>query len=397
MVAFLKGGIILTENLTQTFTEIFGPSATPIRHFHAPGRINIIGEHIDYNGGYVLPCATIMGTYALIRQNNTSTTRFASTNFVEKGITEIPLADVTYNPIHDWANYPMGVLHYMQQDGHNIAGFDVLFSGNIPNGAGLSSSASLEVAMATALNELFGLGYAMIDLVKLAQRAENLFCGVNCGIMDQFAVGMGRKDFAIYLHCDTLEYRYIPMSLGAYKIVIMNTNKRRQLSESKYNERRAECEQALALLRKKHNITQLTDLAPDDFTNAAHLITDETIHRRARHVIHENHRVQQAVTALETGDIAAVGALLTQSHNSLRDDYEVSCRELDVIVAAALGHPACIGARMMGAGFGGCAIAFVEESGVEGFMQTISNEYTKTIGYAPGMYAQESGDGAREL
>ena len=383
------------QNLFQEFSRIFGNSNTETKIFHAPGRVNIIGEHIDYNGGYVLPCAIDRGTYALIRKRGDRTIRFASTNF--DTMAKISLNNVVYDGSHDWANYPKGIVHYIQQDGHNISGFDMLFSGNIPNGAGLSSSASIELVTATAINSVFSLGYEMIDLVKMAQKSENEFCGVNCGIMDQFAVGMGKKDYAIYLHCDTLEYKYVPLVLGDYQIIIMDTNKPRQLNESKYNERRTECEQALAILSKARNIGQLTDLEPGTYKILEYLIHDDIIRKRARHVVHENYRVRQAVLALESGDIVTLGKLLQKSHTSLRDDYEVSCLELDTIVEEALKHPACLGARMTGAGFGGCAIAIVKKNDITQFVGSISGSYEKIVGYAPAMHVCESGDGAREI
>ncbi|MCL2203401.1 MAG: galactokinase [Defluviitaleaceae bacterium] len=371
-------------DLTKEFHRIFGDSREEAVAFFVPGRINIIGEHIDYNGGYVLPCTIKMGTSALIRKRGDSTARFASTNM--SNLVEIPLGHVAYEAGHGWANYPKGIVRHMQLDGHTIPGFDILFSGDIPNGSGLSSSASIEVVTAKALNTVFSLGYEMIDLVQLAQKSENVFCGVNCGIMDQFAVGMGREDAAIYLHCDTLDFKYIPLNLGEYTFVVMNTHKRRELADSKYNERRGDCERALALLSKATPIKQLTGLAPDAFEEIAHTLPEETLRRRARHVVYENHRVKQAVQALEAGDMHALGQLLTQSHISLRDDYEVTGFELDTLVDAALQNPACIGARMTGAGFGGCAIALVEKGKVDAFKQTVAEAYEKVIGYAPGMY-----------
>ncbi|MCL2197975.1 MAG: galactokinase [Defluviitaleaceae bacterium] len=376
-------------NLKQTFIKNFGDSDEAIRYFHAPARANIIGEHIDYNGGYVMPFALTIGTYAVIRKRPDNIARFASTNV--NGVIQLPLNEITYNPQHDWANYPKGIVHFMQKDGHTLGGFDVLFSGNI-SGAGLSSSASLELATAVALNSAFSLGYDMISLVKLAQRAENQFCDVNCGIMDQFAIGMGKKGMAIHLHCDSLQYRYVPLSLGDYKFVIMDTNKKRKLNESKYNERRAECEQAAKLL----NVEYLTKLNPQDFALQENKL-DNTLQKRARHVIHENHRVNQAEEALKDGDISKLGELLTASHISLRDDYEVSCVELDTIVEEAIKHACCVGARMTGAGFGGCAIALVKETDIPDFINAVSDAYTNGIGYSPGMYVQESGEGAVEV
>jgi galactokinase len=372
------------NGLNEKFQQAFGSTGGEIHAFFIPGRINIIGEHIDYNGGYVLPCTLPMGTHALIRKRNDNTARFASTNI--GGTVEITLDNVVYDEAHDWANYPKGIVRLMQDGGFTFTGFDILFSGNIPNAAGLSSSASIEVVTATALNTVFSLGYEKIDLVKLAQKAENQFCGVNCGIMDQFSVGMGREGFAIYLQCDTLEYKHVPLNLGEYTIVVLNTNKRRQLNESKYNERRGECERALVFLAEASPIKQLTDLTPCAFDEISHRIPDETLLKRARHVVYENHRVKQAVTALEAGDIETLGILLNQSHESLRDDYEVTGFELDTIVAEAQKHPACIGARMTGAGFGGCAIALVKKSETEAFAQSVTEGYKNIVGYEPSLY-----------
>jgi galactokinase len=347
--------------------------------------VNLIGEHTDYNGGYVLPFALAMGTYAVVRRREDGKARFASTNF--GGLIEVELNNIKYDIAHDWANYPKGIAYFMKRDGHVISGFDVLFSGDIPNGAGLSSSASIELVTATALNELFSMGYGMVELVKLAQRAENEFCKVNCGIMDQFAIGMGKKNHAIYLHCDTLEFEQVPLNLGSYKIVIMNTNKQRKLNDSKYNERRAECEQAAKLMR----VSNLSELKHEP------RIQDAVLRKRARHVVSENARVVAAIDAMRENDLGKLGNLLTLSHKSLRDDYEVSCFELDTLADEAIKHPACVGARMIGAGFGGCAIALVTDSEIPHFVSTVSQAYESAIGYAPSMYVQESGDGAREI
>jgi galactokinase len=378
------------NDLTSLFYQIFGGNGQ-VNRFFTPGRINIIGEHIDYNGGYVLPCTLPMGTHALIRKRDDTTANFASTNTAQR--VEVNLKTLAFEKNHDWANYPKGIVYHMQKDGHDIPGFDILFSGNIPNGAGLSSSASIEMVTAIALNTVFSLGYEMIDLVKLAQKSENQFVGVNCGIMDQFAVGMGKENTAIYLQCDTLDYKHVPMNLGDYTIVVMNTNKRRQLNESKYNERRAECEKALSFLLNAKDKTpfiqdekHLADFEPETFAKVSHFIPDETIRRRAKHVVHENARVKQAVIALKTGDITTLGELLNQSHASLRDDYEVTGFELDTLAAQAQKHPTCAGARMTGAGFGGCAIALVKKAETENFKQYITDAYEKAVSYAPSLY-----------
>jgi galactokinase len=362
-----------------------------MKTFHAPGRVNIIGEHTDYNGGYVLPCAIDMGTTAKIRLRSDSVARFSSKNF--DLAVEVSLDKISFDKKHDWANYPIGVLFHLHSVQSRITGFEIEFAGNIPNGAGLSSSASIELVTAFALNDVFELGHSTLELVKLSQKSENNFCGVNCGIMDQFAVGMGKKNHAIYLNCDTLEYKYVPLELSDCKIIIMNTNKRRRLNQSKYNERRAECERVAKLLSVKN----LAELTPKDFELQKYLIRNEIILKRARHVVNENDRVKQAVAALETGDLVALGALITASHNSLRDDYEVSCPELDVIVENALINPDCLGARMMGAGFGGCAIAIVKNESIVRFIKDTSAAYENEIGYACAMYVCESGDGVREI
>jgi len=357
-----------------------------MQSFFTPGRVNIIGEHIDYCGGYVLPCTLEMGTTATLQPRNDGKARFTSENFPDLAV-EIGLDNVQFDPAHDWANYPKGIVRLMQDDGHHIPGFNLHFSGNIPNGAGLSSSASIEVVTATALNTWFNLKYDKQALVLLAQRAENNFCGVNCGIMDQFAVGMGKPNHAIYLNCGTLEHKHVPMNLHEYKLIVMNTNKRRALNESKYNERRAECEEALRLLNADATPPwqHLADLTPDDLQRRASRLP-ETLHKRARHVIHENHRVKQAVEALEAGDVPTLGALLNASHASLRNDYEVTGKELDAIVLAAQKHPACAGARMTGAGFGGCAIALVKAGEVEAFTEAVGVEYQQVVGYEAAFY-----------
>ena len=362
--------------------------------FFTPGRVNLIGEHIDYNGGYVLPYTLDMGTTAVLTPRADNHYRFASANMPGKTVEITPDA-VQYNTTHSWANYPMGVLRLMLDDGHVIPGFDIHFDGNIPNGTGLSSSASIELVTAQALNEVFALGYTTLELVKLAQRAENQFCGVNCGIMDQFAVGMGKPGHAIYLNCDTLDYQHVPMQLGAYALLVMNTNKPRALADSKYNERRAECDKALAIINEAiadgtiditPPLMHLAHLTPAQFATLAHHIADKTIRARAHHVVHENHRVKQAITALESGDMKKLGVLLVASHESLHDDYEVTGIELDTLVAESLKHTACAGARMTGAGFGGCAIALVEKSAIDDFARAVVAGYEQIIGYAPTIY-----------
>ena len=368
-------------DLTKKFLEIFGESGE-VHYFHAPGRVNIIGEHTDYNGGYVLPCAINMGTTALLRRRDDDLMRFASCNFD----LAVDTRDTAYDKAHDWANYPKGMVHLMHQKGYDIGGFEVLFYGDLPNGAGLSSSASIEIVTGMALNELFDCRIKPVDMALLAQRCENEYIGVNCGIMDQFVIAVGKKNEAVFLNCGTLDYRAVPLNLGEYRIVIMNTNKRRALADSKYNERRGECEAAVAALRGGIDIRNLTDVSFVDFEAHAHLIKDEATRRRARHVITENRRVVDAADAIATGDLHELGRLMTASHESLKDDYEVTGVELDTIVEEALKIPDTLGARMTGAGFGGCAIALVRADGADDFVAEVKRGYMSKIGYAPAFY-----------
>ncbi len=381
--------------MKERFIEIYGESNQPIRLFHSPGRVNIIGEHTDYNGGYVLPTSLEFGTFAAFRLRDDNIMRFTSENFELK--VQMSLDDMYYDKANDWANYPIGIVMCLRELGFTFGGFDVLFSGNMPNGAGLSSSASIELAMAVALNTVFNLGIDMISLVKLAQKSENTINGVSCGIMDQFAVGMGKKDMAILLKCDSLDYEYTPLKLNGYKLVICNTNKQRSLSDSKYNERRNECQTAVEILRQRFDIENLSQLKPKQLMDNLDIITDKTIQKRAKHVVTENERVMKSVEALKSNNIAALGKLMVESHNSLRDDYDVTGIELDTIVEYALRLPYVLGARMTGAGFGGCAIAIVECDKVKEFEKEITESYTRRIGYSPSIYIAETGHGAREI
>lgn len=375
--------------------ELYGDNGKEIRLFFAPGRVNLIGEHTDYNGGYVFPCALDFGTFAAIRLRDDSKVCFASTNFELR--VEADLNNIRYQREHDWANYPKGVLKMLQNEGYNFNGFEVVFEGNIPNGAGLSSSASIELVTAVAVNEVFNLNIDRIELVKLCQRAENIFCGVNCGIMDQFAVGMGKEKSAIFLKCDTLEYKYVPLEMKGYKLVISNTNKRRGLQDSKYNERRRECEEALSYLQKRLDVKNLGQITMEDFEKYESLIPYEVLRKRARHVISEDKRVLDAIDALKNNDLAAFGKLMTGSHESLKDDYEVTGIELDTLVEEALKLDFVLGSRMTGAGFGGCTVSIVEEDKVDDFINVVTENYEKKIGYKPTMYIAEVGEGAREI
>ncbi|OTN77031.1 galactokinase [Enterococcus sp. 8G7_MSG3316] len=384
------------DKLARIFQERFGEVGTST--YFAPGRINLIGEHTDYNGGYVFPAAITLGTYAVARKREDQQIRLYSENFPELGIISFDLKDLDYRKADNWTNYPKGVLRYLKEAGHSItSGFDVAFYGNIPNGAGLSSSASIELLTGVMLEDLYQLSLERLDLVKIGKKVENEFIGVNSGIMDQFAIGMGQKDHALLLDTNTLDYEVVPAAFGAYVIAIMNTNKRRELADSKYNERRAECEEALARLQTKLSIDSLGALGEETFFANTDLIGDDTLIKRAKHAVTENQRTLKAKAALTAGDLETFGQLLNDSHTSLRDDYEVTGIELDTLAAAAQAHPAVLGARMTGAGFGGCGIALVKASEWDDFQADVLAAYEDKIGYAADIYQASIDDGARKL
>ncbi|RDW20712.1 galactokinase [Oceanobacillus chungangensis] len=384
-------------DLTKYYQQAFTNTQTP-RAFFAPGRINLIGEHTDYNGGNVLPASISFGTYALALGRQDRKLRFYSVNFPDAGVIECDLDDLSYQTAHDWANYPKGMLLYLQEAGYQFDhGIDVLFYGNIPNGAGLSSSASIEMVMGVLLEELFELNIDRIDLIRIGQKVENNYIGVNSGIMDQFAIGMGKQNHAILLNCQTLNYQYAPLVLKDHLIIIMNTNKQRTLAGSKYNERRAQCEAALSDLQTLLPVQTLGDVTIDVFESNQLLIKNETNRKRARHIVYENARTVAALEKLNQNDLTAFGTLMNESHLSLQHDYEVSGIELDTIVEAAWEQPGVLGARMTGAGFGGCAIAIVESESVDDFKENVSVIYKQRIGYEPTFYTAEIGDGAREI
>lgn len=386
----------MKKRLIKEFTDIFEVPGEAL--FFSPGRVNLIGEHTDYNGGMVFPCAITFGTYAVVSKRTDSCMRLFSNNFKEKGIIDVALQTLHYDKKDDWANYVKGVLYFLQQEGFEIpCGLNILIEGNIPNGAGLSSSASLEELTGTILKETFQLPISKLDIIKLSQKAENQFVGMNCGIMDQFIIGMGKKDHAIALDTGTLEYTYAPVQLKQASIVIMNTNKQRGLTDSKYNERRAECEHALSQLQTVVKIKNLCDLKETEFEKVQHIITSPVERKRARHAVLENIRVKKAIAALEKNDIEEFGALMNASHISLRDDYEVTGIELDTLVESAWNQSGTIGARMTGAGFGGCAIAIVRNDDIEDFTSAVRKEYTQAIGYEPDFYIASIGDGAGKL
>ena len=370
-----------------------------VKVFFSPGRVNLIGEHTDYNGGFVFPCALDFGTYAVAVKRNDNIFRMYSKNFENLGIIEFSLDRLINEPQDDWANYPKGVIKTFLEAGFNInSGFDVLFYGNIPNGAGLSSSASIELATSVILKDLFNLDVDMVSMVKLSQKAENKFIGVNCGIMDQFAIGMGKKDNAILLDCNTLNYQYAPVVLNGASIVIANTNKKRGLADSKYNERRGSCEAAVKVLNENGiDIKYLGELSVEKFNEIKHLITDEEQLKRATHAVTENERTKVAVEKLNAGDIEAFGQLMNQSHISLRDDYEVTGFELDSLVEAAWEAEGVIGARMTGAGFGGCTVSIVKDDFIESFKKSVGEKYTAKTGLVADFYVAKIGDGSRKL
>ena len=384
------------KHLEQKFQEVFGAPAE--KQFFAPGRVNLIGEHTDYNGGNVFPCAIDKGTYGLVKKRNDRKFRMYSENFADLGVMEFTLDELTNDKKHDWANYPKGVIKMFLEAGQKIdSGFDILFSGNIPNGAGLSSSASIEMLTAIVLKDLFHLSIDSVEMAQLGKKTENLFIGVNSGIMDQFAIAMGKKDHAILLDCNTLKYAYVPVVLKDEVIVIANTNKRRGLADSKYNERRAECDEALAELQTKLPIKALGELSIEQFEANKDLIKSPIRQKRAKHAVYENQRTLKAQKELSAGNLAEFGKLMNQSHISLRDDYEVTGVELDTLAALAWEQPGVVGSRMTGAGFGGCTVSIVKKDKVDDFIKNVGEAYKNKIGYAADFYIASVSDLATKL
>ena len=385
----------ITDTLKEEFFELYGEDGKKPRLFFAPGRVNLIGEHTDYNGGYVFPCALNYGTYLMVRQTEEPEIKFASVNFDYKAFIFPEDIDKKHNG--EWVEYPLGVIDQLKKMGINPSGLELMYSGDIPNGAGLSSSASIELVTAFMLNTLYEKETPMIDLIKISQKAENEFVGMNCGIMDQFAVGMGKKNSALFLNCDTLDYDLVPVKLDDYRLMIVNTNKRRGLTDSKYNERRAECEQAVEYISKNKKIRNLSELSLAEFEKLQSLIPDEIVRKRAMHVISENARVLEAIPALKSTDLKRFGELMNESHNSLRDDYDVTGIELDTLVEEAREIPGCIGSRMTGAGFGGCTVSLVHKDSIEDFIETVGKNYSDRVGLEPVFYQPEIGDGPKEI
>lgn len=382
-----------TERIGTGFEKRF--QRKPEHIFFSPGRVNLIGEHIDYNGGKVMPCAISLGTFLAVSKNTDKMFRFYSLNFPETA--ELHLQNSYSKAGWAWFNYPLGIIDHLISQGHSVSGLDMLFYGDLPIGAGLSSSASIEVLTAFALNELFQLNVPQVEIARLSKKVENEFIGVNCGIMDQFAVTFGEKDKAILLNCDTLDYELLPFETGDYVLTIVNTNKTRTLADSKYNERFAQCGAALKALKREIVANNLCDINVDTFQSAKHLVNDEVLQKRALHVISENQRVSEAAEALKKGNLQEFGELMYASHQSLKDLYEVSGVELDTIVEFCKDYEHCIGARMTGAGFGGCAIALVKNDRVDEFAGRITSYYKDKIGYEPSVFASDIGDGVREV
>lgn len=384
------------EELVTEFTKIYG--AEPSAEYFSPGRINLIGEHTDYNGGHVFPCAISLGIWGAAAKRSDRKLRFYSGNFAKRGVIEADLDQLEFVKEDSWSNYAKGMIKFIQAGGYQVtSGLDIYINGNIPDGAGLSSSAALEMLIGQIVVDQFDLDLARLDLIKLGMKTENEFIGVNSGIMDQFAVGMGKKDHAILLDTNTLDYQLVPLDLKGHVIIIMNTNKRRELADSKYNERRAECEKALSELQTKLDIKSLGDLDAATFDEYAYLIADENRIKRARHAVLENERTTRAEKLLQEGKLEEFGHLINASHVSLEHDYEVTGIELDTLAHTAWKQPGVLGARMTGAGFGGCAIALVAKDQVAAFEKNVGAEYEKTIGYAPSFYEAEIADGTKVL
>lgn len=386
------------DELVGKFQEIYG-GAEGVSGFFAPGRVNLIGEHTDYNGGHVLPCALSFGTWLLARKRQDRRLRFFSENFSRLGVIESDLEDLTCREEAGWTNYPKGVIWAFRERGYEITqGLDVFVYGDVPSGAGLSSSASLEVAAALALRELFELKeLAMTDLAVISLYSENHFNGLNCGIMDQFAAAMGKKDSAIFLDTDTLAYEYVNARLDHARIVITNSKVKHSLVDSAYNDRKRESDRALKMLQRAVDIRGLGDLTEEEFERCKGAIQDTVCVKRARHAVYENRRTIRAAAALNAGRIEEFGKLMNESHRSLRDDYEVSCREVDTLVEIAWEIPGVLGSRITGGGFGGCTVSIVEQDAFNRFRDTVVSRYREKTGITAEIYAAEIGDGARRL
>ena len=388
----------MKEKLLEKFKELFG-NADGVSLYFSPGRVNLIGEHTDYNGGHVFPCALTLGTYGAARKRNDRLVHFYSMNLDHLGVIEASLDELVNKKEYNWANYPFGVVWAFAEKGYALdCGFDMVIWGNIPNGSGLSSSASLEVLTGVILKDLYGIdALSITDLALIGQYSENNFNGCNCGIMDQFAVAMGKKDHAIFLDTSTLNYEYVPVVLEDAKIVITNSKVKHSLVDSAYNQRRQECTDALSELQSVVDIKTLGDLDEETFEKHKDAIKDPIRQKRARHAVKENQRTIQAVAALRAGDITRFGQLMNQSHISLRDDYEVSCEEIDILVDLAWALPGVIGSRITGGGFGGCTVSIVKNDAVDTFTESIGQAYKEKVGHEAEFYIVDIGDGAKRL
>ena len=383
------------KSLIENFFTIYGNRNNQPVLFFSPGRVNLIGEHTDYNGGFVFPCALNFGTYLAIRKTDDNKLKFHTINFDRNETIDVSSSYISSEK--KWVNYPLGVVNEFARNNIRITGLEFLFSGDVPNNAGLSSSASIEMVTAVALNDLFKSGLPLIDLVKMSQRAENKFVGMNCGIMDQFAVGFGKEDHAIFLNCDTLIYEYVPLKLKDHSLIIANTNKKRGLTDSKYNERVAECKKAVELLQPYKKISNLSELNSSEIDLLNKYIEDPVVIRRARHIISENGRTKEAVRVLRKNNIQQFGELMNQSHDSLKNDYEVTGFELDTLVYEARKQPGVAGTRMTGAGFGGCTVSIVEKKYSESFIKKLGKAYSEITGLVADFYLPEIGDGVRKM
>lgn len=387
----------MTAKLVEKFQELFGAEGD-IRTYFAPGRVNLIGEHTDYNGGHVFPCALTLGTYGIARKREDNKLRFYSVNFERLGVIESSLEDLKPYKAAEWTNYPKGVMWAFEERGYKLPnGLDILLYGNIPNGSGLSSSASLEVLTGVILKDMFGFDVSMTDVALIGQFSENNFNGCNCGIMDQFASAMGKKDNAIFLDTNTLQYEYAPVVLEDAKIVIINSKVKHSLVDSAYNDRRNECETALKELQEVVAVQTLGDLTEEAFEKHKDAIKSEIRQKRARHAVYENQRTIRAVEALKENRIEEFGKLMNESHRSLRDDYEVSCKEIDILVDLAWETEGVIGSRITGGGFGGCTVSIVKNDAVDGFIKNIGEQYLAKVGHEAEFYVVDIGDGARVL
>lgn len=387
----------MTAKLVEKFQELFGAEGD-IRTYFAPGRVNLIGEHTDYNGGHVFPCALTLGTYGIARKREDNKLRFYSVNFERLGVIESSLEDLKPYKAAEWTNYPKGVMWAFEERGYKLPnGLDILLYGNIPNGSGLSSSASLEVLTGVILKDMFGFDVSMTDIALIGQFSENNFNGCNCGIMDQFASAMGKKDNAIFLDTNTLQYEYAPVVLEDAKIVIINSKVKHSLVDSAYNDRRNECETALKELQEVVAVQTLGDLTEEAFEKHKDAIKSEIRQKRARHAVYENQRTIRAVEALKENRIEEFGKLMNESHRSLRDDYEVSCKEIDILVDLAWETEGVIGSRITGGGFGGCTVSIVKNDAVDHFVDEIGKIYEEKVGHKAEFYVVDIGDGAKTL